>query len=75
MDTPTTRYTSYLLRIWRSEAGDPPAWRAFLRDLTTGRSLGFASLESLIEFLESTSTASSPVQLATGDEEQGDRPS
>lgn len=43
-------YRSYLLRLWL-EPNDPPAWRAMLESPANGERRGFASMESLFEFL------------------------
>ena len=45
-------YRAYLLRLWWVEDGDG-YWRARLENVDTGEAQGFASLEKLIEFLES----------------------
>ena len=45
-------YRVYLLRLWWVEDGDG-YWRARLENVDTGEAQGFASLEKLIEFLES----------------------
>ena len=53
MTQPAARpYSSYLLRIWCSGEAGAPAWRAYLRDLSTGTQLGFTHLEALCAFLE-----------------------
>ena len=44
-------YRAYLLRLWRTE-DDGHTWRAMLEEVETGKRLGFASLEKLIEFLQ-----------------------
>ena len=51
-------YLSYLLRLWRAEAGREGArpgnatWRASLESALTGERQGFASLDELVEFLQ-----------------------
>jgi hypothetical protein len=45
-------YRSYLLQLWRAE-DDDGCWRARLEDVATGERQGFASLERLVEFLQS----------------------
>jgi hypothetical protein len=44
-------YRSYLLRLWRTREDDQD-WRAQLEEVETGKRIGFASLEKLIEFLQ-----------------------
>ncbi len=43
-------YTSYLLRVWRSEGAT--GCRASLENVATGERVGFASLAALMDFLE-----------------------
>jgi hypothetical protein len=47
-------YRSYLLRIWeeRGEPARPPVWRFNLEDPHTGERRGFATLESVVEWLD-----------------------
>ena len=45
------RYLSYLLRLWCTKQDGCEIWRASLEDTRTGEVRGFASLESLIDFL------------------------
>jgi hypothetical protein len=45
------RYFSYLLRLWRSDAPESPAWRASLEDPSTRQVISFCSQEKLVEFL------------------------
>jgi hypothetical protein len=52
--TKSSHYSSYLLRLWHSTEGDPEGWRISLQDLVTGERLGFANLESLFAFFETT---------------------
>lgn len=43
-------YRSYLLRMWQEgQAGD--SWRASLQSASTGERQGFASLDSLFDFI------------------------
>jgi hypothetical protein len=46
------RYLSYLLRLWETSNGERQIWRASLESPGSGQRQGFASLQSLIEFLE-----------------------
>jgi hypothetical protein len=48
----TDEYRSYLLRLWRVQT-DGQSWRAMLENVETGKRQGFATLEKLIEFLQS----------------------
>jgi hypothetical protein len=43
------RYLSYLLRLWQT--GRQPTWRASLES-ASGERVGFASLDSLLAFLQ-----------------------
>ena len=46
------RYLSYMLRLWETSNGEKQIWRASLESPGSGQRQGFASLESLIDFLE-----------------------
>jgi hypothetical protein len=46
------RYLSYMLRLWETSNGERQIWRASLESPGSGQRHGFASLQSLIEFLE-----------------------
>jgi hypothetical protein len=50
----TDEYRAYLLRLWRVE-DDGGYWRARLENVDTGEQQGFASIEKLIEFLQTLS--------------------
>jgi hypothetical protein len=45
-------YQSYLLRLWRTGAGDAVAWRASVEDIRTGQWHSFASLSAAFSFLD-----------------------
>ena len=45
------RYLAYLLRLWQVNQNGDPVWRASLEDPRTGERRGFASLETLMDFL------------------------
>jgi hypothetical protein len=47
-----TSYLSYLLRMWQTGEGGKQAWRASLESPGTKRRQGFASLETLFDFLK-----------------------
>lgn len=44
------KYRAYLLRLWRE--GQANSWRATLQNPHTGERLNFATLSSLLTFLE-----------------------
>ena len=46
------RYFSYMLRLWETSDGERQMWRASLESPGGGERRGFASLQSLIDFLE-----------------------
>lgn len=53
MNRDRRRYLSYLLRLWQTSDGGVQVWRASLDSPGTRARQGFASLETLFEFLES----------------------
>ena len=57
-------YMSYLLRLWR-EGEETVGWRASLHDPRTGKRVGFATLDDLIEYLYHQVDASA----STGEDE------
>ena len=61
-------YRAYLLRIW-AEPGlpvdQPLVWRYSLQDPHTGGRRGFATLEALIAFVQST-LAGAQIEVASG---------
>lgn len=55
----STRYQAYLLRLWRE--GEQGSWRAVLQDAHSETQRGFASLQSLFDFLtEATGETNAP---------------
>jgi hypothetical protein len=48
----STRYLSYLLRLWQTDDQGRPVWRASLESPGTHERLGFANLDELFKFLE-----------------------
>jgi hypothetical protein len=46
------RYLSYMLRLWETSNGEREIWRASLESPGSGQRRGFATLQSLIDFLE-----------------------
>jgi hypothetical protein len=64
-------YRAYLLRLWRVE-DNGKRWRARLEDIGSGESLGFGSLEKLVEFLHNLGEEGE-VQGKEGGEEKGGR--
>jgi hypothetical protein len=62
MDDKPIDYISYLLRAWRSNGENSPAWQASLENPHTGERMGFACLEDLFDFLRrQTSCPGRPV--------------
>jgi len=65
MDTPTQRdrgvgqetleqpsYLSFVLRLFRADDEERPAWRIWLQSSLTGQREGFVSLDDLLDFLQ-----------------------
>jgi hypothetical protein len=50
-------YLSFLLRLWQVKQNGENGWRASLEDTRTGERQGFASLESLMDFLREQTQA------------------
>jgi hypothetical protein len=46
-----TPYHSFLLRLWRVSAEEPPLWRASLENPHTHEVLGFNDLDALADYL------------------------
>jgi hypothetical protein len=46
-----SRYLAYMLRLWRVETEDGPAWRTSVESPHTGETQRFDSLEALYAFL------------------------
>jgi hypothetical protein len=66
---PADRYHAFLLRIWRIDAPEQPAWRASLEDPHTREVARFDSLEALLAYLraldsEECSAGSQPARSA-----------
>ncbi|MGD8793934.1 MAG: hypothetical protein PVF47_15385 [Anaerolineae bacterium] len=65
-------YRSYLLRLWLEHGENPNlpgVWRYSLEDPHTGEKLGFASLESLLAFLQQQTSLAGPLgRQGTGDD-------
>lgn len=56
-------YLSYLLRLWVVENQEGYIWRCSVEDVQTGERYGFATLESLCDFLrEATGLVPDAVQ-------------
>ena len=51
MTVEQTHYLAYMLRLWQDQSEADNVWRASLESPHTGERRGFASLESLFEFL------------------------
>jgi hypothetical protein len=58
--TKKQRYLSYLLRLWQTSDGKEQIWRASLQSPNTQERRGFASLEELVDFLETQMGHSDP---------------
>jgi hypothetical protein len=54
MDQTQNDYRSYVLRMWRVKGEETSLWRCSLEDIKTGEQRGFACLEELMAFLESS---------------------
>jgi hypothetical protein len=52
-----TSYLSYLLRLWQTGEGGEQAWRASLESPGAKRRQGFASLETMFDFLKGQTEA------------------
>ena len=46
------RYLSYLLRLWQTGDGEEQVWRASLQAPGSGERHGFATLQDLVDFLQ-----------------------
>jgi hypothetical protein len=51
VSTEATDYRAYLLRLWRENDKCKPVWRASLRDVKSGKQIGFTDLEALFAHL------------------------
>jgi hypothetical protein len=51
MEGAQPEYLSYLVRLWRVDDGEEPAWRATLKSSQTGQQVGFSSLEALFDYV------------------------
>jgi hypothetical protein len=58
--TKKQRYLSYLLRLWQTNDGKKQIWRASLQSPNTQEQRGFASLEELMDYLETQMGHSGP---------------
>ncbi len=50
-------YLAYMLRIWLVRDNQQILWRASVENAQTGERRGFASLDELLEFLQSQAAA------------------
>jgi hypothetical protein len=48
---PQQRYSSYLLRLWRTASDGGGSYRASLESAHSGERVGFCSLDALMSFL------------------------
>lgn len=65
------RYLSYMLRLWETANGEDVIWRASLESPGSRKRRGFASLQSLIDFLEAQ-TECQDVQDGEADTQGGE---
>ena len=49
---PRQRYLSYLLRLWQTGDGEEQVWRASLQAPGSEERHGFATLQDLVDFLQ-----------------------
>ena len=63
-------YRAYMLRLWLVE-DDGRRWRASLEDVATGEMLGFASLEKLMDYLQSLRVEGQRPGKERGEERDG----
>jgi hypothetical protein len=48
----STRYTSYLLRLWQMQNDQQTTWVASVQSTATGEQRSFPSISALLEFLQ-----------------------
>jgi hypothetical protein len=65
------RYVSYLLRLWQTNTGGRPAWRASLESPQTGHRVGFASLADLFAYLDRGPARTPRTQVPSDSNESG----
>ncbi len=64
----TSRYISYLLRLWQVSDGNAPVWLAMVEDPRSGTQRGFASPELMFAFLcDQMDRPTDPAALEGGD--------
>ena len=68
--TQKPRYLSYLLRLWETSDGEKQIWRASLESPGSGQRRGFASLQSLIDFLEAQTGQTMPARGTVSHDER-----
>lgn len=72
------RYDAFVLRIWRSGAGDDAQWAGRVEHLPDGAALRFGSLPALLAYLgaelaiESGTHPTTPIDGQPVDERKGD---
>lgn len=62
---PAHNYLSFLLRVRLPSAGGPHGWRVSLKDLSTGKHVGFATWEGFLAYIESV-ISQGPSATGTG---------
>lgn len=68
---PATHYHAFLLRVWRIDTPDRPAWRASLEDPHTRQVARFDSPEALLAFVRALGDADADGAAPASD--SGDR--
>lgn len=73
------RYDAFVLRVWRSGAGDDAQWAGRVEHLPDGVTLRFGSLASLLDYLctelaiESDARPTTPIDSRPANEKKGVR--
>ncbi|MCP4538325.1 MAG: hypothetical protein GY832_14405 [Chloroflexi bacterium] len=62
-------YLAYMLRLWKTNTGKGPAWRASLESPHTGERQGFVDLETLFAFLKEKTDNKSQSDTMGGEKE------
>ena len=72
METTTSDYHSYLLRLWRVR-DDGQRWRASLEDVQTGEMRGFENVKALVMYLQALTAQEDPRISILADQEVSGR--
>ncbi len=65
MPKSSSRYLSFLLRLWQVGSAKEPAWRASLECAQTRERYGFADLDALFEFLKDETEGCTRLETST----------